>query len=170
MSVREAINTSKAASITVAVVIFLLAAAVAIMALKPQANVVITNAYYTDDDGQTYFSDSIYQVPPFDHNGKTAVRAMVFTYDNGSKEYVAFEMRYTDEWKKKLDAVCAQVVKDGKPLSSVPDFNSVELSQDGWEVKAPGPNHSWVPRNGPKASDVLNQPSPDGSPREADVP
>ena len=46
-------------------------------------------ACYSDDDGQTWFADSTWNVVPFDHNGKTAVAcAFVFSYDNGSKNFV----------------------------------------------------------------------------------
>jgi hypothetical protein len=148
----------------------MLAGVVTFLALRPAPSVVITNAYYSDDDGQTYFTDSIYRVPPFDHNGKTAVRAAVFTYDNGTKKYVAYLNRYTADWKKKLDSECAQAQSAGKPLSTIADFNSVELVTHGWEVKAPGPASTWIPRNSIQAGEVLNQPSPDGSPREVDVP
>ena len=155
---------------TVAVVIFLVAGTVAFFSLRPTPKVIIDNAYYTDDEGKSYFTDTIYRVPPFDHDGKTAVRAMVFTYDNGNKEYVAYEMRYTDEWKKKLDAACAQAVKDGRALSSVQEFYSRDLADHGWEVHQPGSASAWVSRTGPQALNVMNQPSPDGSQREADVP
>jgi hypothetical protein len=48
-----------------------------------------TKMYYTDDDGATKFSDDITKVPPFDHKGKPAVRARVFTCDGGKNQFVA---------------------------------------------------------------------------------
>jgi hypothetical protein len=140
------------------------------VSLRSPSKVIIDSAYYTDDDGKSFFKDTIYCVPPFQHDGKTAVRAMVFTYANGTKEYVAYEMRYTAEWQKKLDAACAQAAKDGKPASSVPEFFSRDLADRGWEVRVPGSDGKWISRNDPQALTAMNNPSPDGSPREADVP
>ena len=37
-----------------------------------------TSAFYTDDNGKTFFKDNIDKVVPFDHNGKQAYRADVF--------------------------------------------------------------------------------------------
>ena len=36
-----------------------------------------TKAYYTIDDGETYFEDDIQKLAPFEHEGKQAVRAAV---------------------------------------------------------------------------------------------
>src|SRR5450755_960219 len=55
---------------------------------KPNVN----TAYYSDDDGQTYFVDSLYKFPPFDHGGKTAVQA-ILAESNGHK-FVGYLKRF----------------------------------------------------------------------------
>lgn len=127
----------------------------------------INSAYYTDDDGQTFFVDSVYRVPPFDHNGKTAVRAMRMTYDDGKKDFVAYLQRFTAPVKKKLDAACAAATAAGKPLSTVREFFSQDVFLNGLEVKKAGPGGTWVPRRSSEGIDIMNTPSPDGSAKEA---
>jgi hypothetical protein len=58
-------------------------------------------AYYTDDDGATYFADAADKVTPFDHNGKQAVLAHVFSCDGGSNKFVGWLERFSPEGKKK---------------------------------------------------------------------
>jgi len=35
-------------------------------------------AYFSDDDGKTFFVDDIEKIVPFDHDGKPGFRAMVY--------------------------------------------------------------------------------------------
>jgi hypothetical protein len=64
-------------------------------------------AFYSDDDGKTWFVDDIDKFPPFDHNGKPAYRAGVFRC--GSAEpFVAYLQRFTDREKKELQAAIAK--------------------------------------------------------------
>ncbi len=64
-----------------------------------------TQAYYSVDDGQTFFADDINLVPPFEKDGKMAVRAHVFTCDGGKTPFVAYLERYTPEAKGKIEAM-----------------------------------------------------------------
>lgn len=48
----------------------------------------ISQAFYTDDEGKTYFVDALEKTFPFDRNGKTAYRAYVFTCDDKGKPFV----------------------------------------------------------------------------------
>jgi hypothetical protein len=61
-----------------------------------------TKAYYTADDGATYFADDIRLIPPFDHDGKPAVKADVFKCAGG-KEFVGYLERYKPDAKKKIE-------------------------------------------------------------------
>src|SRR5580700_11847641 len=49
--------------------------------------------FYSDDDGQTYFKDSIYKLAPFDHNGRIANIAIVCT--DGTRNFVGYLERFT---------------------------------------------------------------------------
>jgi hypothetical protein len=78
MSVREKLNDKKVGT-GVAIALFILA--ISIMAFYFLAHwhhtVDVTKGYFSDDDGNSYYKDSVYNnFPPFDHNGKTAVQAV----------------------------------------------------------------------------------------------
>jgi hypothetical protein len=121
-------------------------------------------AFYTIDDGRTWFVDSIYKTPPFDHEGKTAVRAMVYSYDNGRYQFCPFVQRYTSDIKKTLDDAIAQALIAGKPLASVGLFNA-PTALDGTEVKESASDGDWIPTSDKKdAAKIINSiKSPDGS-------
>jgi hypothetical protein len=162
---REIINEKRFASLVVAFV--MLATAVAYIAylhrppeLRPTGN----KAFYTIDDGNTWFTDSIFKTPPFDHNGKIAVRAMVYSYDNGRKQFCPFVQRYTTQVKKTLDDAIALAIRDGKPLSSIELFKS-PMAIDAVEVKASCSDGDWVPGSDKeRAGKIISAiKAPDGS-------
>jgi hypothetical protein len=51
-------------------------------------------AFYTTDEGQTWFADVLYRATPFDHEGKPAYGAIVVECDG--KPYVALLTRLSD--------------------------------------------------------------------------
>jgi hypothetical protein len=161
---REIINEKRSVSLGVAVVMVGCAVAYFAYVHRPQSHPKGDKAFYTIDDGQSWFTDSIFRTPPFKHEGKLAVRAMVYSYDNGRHEFCPLLQRYTSDMKESLDDAAAQAVREGKPLSSIPLFSS-PAALDGIEVKAAGPGHEWVSRgDADEASKVLNSvKSPDGS-------
>ena len=50
-------------------------------------------AFYSDDDGATWFADAADRLPPFDHDGKPAFSA--FVYECDGKPFVNHLERYT---------------------------------------------------------------------------
>ena len=102
--------------------------------------------FFTDDDGKTWFPDDAKKVPPFQHNGKEAVRAYV--YKCGGKTFVNHMERYTPVGKKKLEAVYAS----GKPINDPTVMDSIQAT--GMEVKSPG-DAAWVKATDPKAPSVM---------------
>jgi hypothetical protein len=91
--------------------------------------------FFTDDDGQTWFADDANKVPPFERNGKQAVRAYV--YRCGGKTFVNHMERFTADAKKKLEQISGNdlIAKLDPSVSGIP-INSKE-------VKAPG-RGIWV--------------------------
>src|SRR5579862_9516141 len=81
MSIREGLNSKRSAGTAVAVLCLLLAAWAIYRELRPEGPVRETQVYYSDDDGVTWFSDSPSLIPPFDHNGKEAVRCFLSKVD-----------------------------------------------------------------------------------------
>ena len=157
MSIREAINQKKSVGVGVAILILVLAVLILVYSQMPAHRIKGDKAYFTDDDGQTWFLDSSYQTPPFDHNGKPAVRAMLYSYDHGHETFCPFLMRYTDSAKKRLDDAIAEAARQGKPPISVVLFNDPELNKTGVEVKLPGLGHAWVLKDSTEGIDSMNK-------------
>ena len=59
-----------------------------------------SKAFYTIDDGKSYFVESADKVPPFEYQGKSAVLCHVFTCDKGKTRFVGYLQRYTARAKK----------------------------------------------------------------------
>ena len=100
-------------------------------------------AFFSIDDGKTWFEGDASKVPPFTHEGKEAVRAYVFECDG--KPFVNHLERYTPQGRKLMEEVAA-AAKAGKPLPP-------ETATASPEVKKPG-GKEWVPaaqyaRSGP---------------------
>lgn len=92
---------------------------------------VYNNAFYSDDEGKTWFVDDIGKFPPFDHNGKPAYRAAVFRCARGDP-FVAYLQRFSNREKAEIKAAIA---KD-------PD-QKAHWMQAPAEIKKPGDSH-WL--------------------------
>jgi hypothetical protein len=101
--------------------------------------------FFTDDDGKTWFPDDASKLPPFDHNGKQAVEAVVYRCDG--KTFVNHMKRYTPQGKKMMEQ------RQGNQLPPDPSVLDV-VQSSGMEVKAPGAG-AWVKMSDPKASAIL---------------
>lgn len=146
MGVRELINKHQGLAIGVAAVLILLCLFWITRNASPTQASVATQAYYTDDDGKTFFTDDAVKVVPFQHNGKEAVKA--FVYDCKGTRSVHYMQRYTPVGVK---AAQEWLTKSGGKEVSIPD----ELNATGIEFKRPG-DATWQPNPpGPK-------PCPDG--------
>jgi len=116
---------------------------------------VSSQAFYTTDNGQTWFKDDLRKVPPFDHNGKPAYRCYLYS-ENGGKPIVAYLERYNDEAKK----VVERLAQPG----SQPDPLSMQTVMKGMEVKKPGaPDSDWVTRSDPRYPSIALPNGPSGN-------
>ena len=94
---------------------------------KPHTiNTKAPDHYYTVDDGKTFFQASQTNVPPFDYNGQTAVRACVFSCTGHL--FVGYLERYTTQAHQK---------------ELGPERGAAELEINGRELKKPG-DINWV--------------------------
>jgi hypothetical protein len=89
----------------------------------------IEQAYYSTDDGATFFAQTT-QVPPFDVGGREADGAIVYSCDNGKTRFVGYLYRYTADGKPKAE----EALKTHHPGPPI-----------GMEVKRPGVAGHWVP-------------------------
>jgi hypothetical protein len=148
MSIREAINGNpKVGAIT--------AGAFLVLALlfgyryyvdHPSVMGRIGTTFYSDDDGQTYYRDSLYKFTPRDDGGKTAVIALVFS--DGTQNFVGLLQRYTPDAEKRLEDEYAKVRAGSETLAQFNVlFASSEIRNSGTEVKLPGSGNDWVLRS-----------------------
>jgi hypothetical protein len=113
----------------------------------------LDKAFYSDDDGQTYFVDAEDKLFPFDHNGKQAYRASVFKCSDGTI-FVGYLARYSDRLRPRLQQLLAQ------PYNDVAQ-QLVEAESAATEVKKPGAS-TWYPQTSPRASSILLPICPNG--------
>ena|ERR1700722_20041704 len=100
------------------------------------------SAFYSDDDGQTYFKDSTFKFPPFDHNGKTAYGALV--YSDGDRKFVAYLVRFTPDTKKQLeDAYTNPPGGQTGATAALLLMESPQIHSTGVEIKKVGGD--WMP-------------------------
>ena len=103
-------------------------------------------AYYTADDGKTWFADDPGKITPFDHNGAQAVDCFVFKC-SGSGPFAGYLETLT------RDAHDAMLNPKGAPPGT---------SFGGTLVKKPG-DKDWVLSTTPQGQRILNVQCPDGS-------
>jgi hypothetical protein len=156
-SIRESLQRNRKVGLAVAMIMILVAAGVATHYLWPHGKQFDpSKAFYTEDDGRTYFVDSVYNFPPFDHNGKTAVEAVVAVSDG--HYFVGYLLRYKPEARKELQEKYDDAVKNNLPLQKTV-LDAMGAMSGQMEGKLPGPGHPWVPNGRIPKLDVR---SPDG--------
>ena len=75
------------------------------------AGSVATRAFFTDDNGQTFFQDDVNKLPPFTHNGKQALGCEVFEAAGG-KQFVGLVYRFTESGRREMEAYLPNRSKD----------------------------------------------------------
>lgn len=163
MSVRERMQTNRLLGVAVGGGLLLIAAIAMAIQFWPQKKPDLAVQYFTDDEGQSWFSGDISNIAPFDHNGKTAVIAEAFTYDDGSKKFCAYLAKYTPEGQKELAAQIADAKSKGQPLNGISLLHDPFFMRANMLVKLPGPTNPWLAYTDPRASQVFSIHSPDGS-------
>ncbi|HEY2588319.1 MAG TPA: hypothetical protein VGI81_21445 [Tepidisphaeraceae bacterium] len=133
MGIRQAVNEHPGVStgVTIAVIVLTLGVILWELFSSPHAGTGrVGKAFYSDDDGQTWFADEANKLTPFtDVSGRQAVSAYVFQCGKG-KPFVGYLLRATEQ--ERQAAAKAGRSADGVPLNLM-------LS----EVKKPGAR-DWV--------------------------
>jgi hypothetical protein len=106
-------------------------------------------AYYTTDDGKTWFSDLSIRLPPFDHNGSPAVRCFVFTGPNG--KFAGLLEKLSDDTRDRLAKTGDQIPPFGTPIMvkkpGEMEWKSTDVSQEAMMlIKILGPESSGIER------------------------
>lgn len=132
MGLRETLNKNQGLVVGVVVVLILAAGWVAFTQFRGGGGADIPNAsFYTDDNGATFFKDDYMKVPPFDHNGKEAVRA--FVYECNGKQFVAYMERYSPEARPLVEKLRVE----GKNLDRAQIQKVITATQTGKQRKRP---------------------------------
>jgi hypothetical protein len=149
LGIREWLNRHPGVTIGIVAGIALLAIVaivVQVLASRKKYPDALPQAYFTVDDGKTYFSAGMENVPPFQHDGQTAIRAYVFQCGTG-EPFVGYVERYTPAAHK------AMVENRATPQHQIA----------GRELKKPG-EAKWVKSTDRKAAGAIaDVRCPDGS-------
>ncbi len=119
--------------------------------------------YFTVDDGVTTFTGPINKPVPFSHEGKDAVRAVMFRCDDGDP-FLGYLSRYSQS--------ALTAIKAGEaigPLSGPPTADQQRVlakasaaRQTGLEVKRPG-DKNWVSAQSAEGDKIRDVKCPPGS-------
>jgi hypothetical protein len=143
MPVRVASQNNKVAGIVTGVVLLAVAAAIITYTYWPRGTRgTASGAFYSNDDGKSYFTDTIYHFPPFQLDGKDVYGAFVFTGNSG--KFVGLLFRFTPQAKKTLEDSYAKTESGAQPLTEFRELLA-SVMRSGVEYKLPGDNQSWSP-------------------------
>ena len=136
MGIRESINKNKKASIAVVVLLAGGGIAGGWLLSRPDEDAVEVplKAFYSDDDGKTYFADTVKRLPPFDHNGKVAYTARVYRCPDRSDPFVG----YLERIEEKTLPLAQEAVATNKSAEDIERLIGFKR-----EVKRPG-DGTWV--------------------------
>jgi hypothetical protein len=163
MGVREAMKEKSNITLIGAVAFVLLGAVLLARAYWPEKKANLEQTFYSDDDGATWFSDSLFKVAPFTRNGKTAVGAQIYTYQDGKKQFCGYLTKFAPDAKAQLDAVLSDAQSRGQAPGSVGLYRNHDFMNRSVLVKAPGPNNPWLSSDDPRSQAIRSVHSPDGS-------
>ncbi len=171
MGIRETLNEKPQITTAATIGLILVAVGIIIFQMLPSrtAAAVAGAQFFTADDGKTWFAAPGDAIPPIQKDGKEAVRAYLWTPDNGKTKFVAYLERYTPEGKKKLEDL-ADAVKKGAPAAADPmAFDQVNGA--GREVKLPNdPGAKWAKIASPEGKAITQIKPPAGTTIEQLLP
>ncbi len=138
MGVREGLNAKPITGVAVAVLGLMLGGWAIFRQMHPSEVVVENRVFFSDDDGKTWFADSPTRIPPFQHDGKEAVRCFVFQADGG-QPFAGYLRKYTP--------YLAGRMRNNAPCSDAELLN-------GTLVKRPG-DPNWISTGDPRSAQVM---------------
>lgn len=156
MSFRDDINQKPGIFIGVSAAIVVLAIIWLVYSLrgsKPVAGVITTKAFFSDDDGKSFYVDDISNIPPYEHSGKKAYRARVYEVKGSGQRFVGYLESYDDKAKKQIE----EAIKKG--IDPATAMQGIDIL-----VKKPGPG-KWVKVGSmvsPEMVHAVTVTSPDG--------
>jgi hypothetical protein len=163
MNLRTSFSGKPIRAIAVALVLLLAGLAIIASQLRSaSAPVSQSQAFFTIDDGKTWFADDAAKLPPFDKDGKQAVRAYLFRSAKG-KVFVNHLERFRPDAKQAIEQASKPdpSQKTAGPPKHLAAIQSAYTG--GREVKRPG-DGKWIGTgNFRDAGQVMTVKCPDGS-------
>lgn len=160
MNVRQTLREKPMAAGAVAAGLLLTAViCIGLQSRGPDGPAAGERAFFSIDDGKTWFADDAKKRPPFTKDGKEAVRAYVYRSSDG-KTFVNHLERFTPEAKQALDEADKADPK-GKGAADLSSVQSAYTS--GRELKRPGEAKWTSSGNAREVGKVLAIKSPSGS-------
>ena len=156
MGVRERLNDNPRVALGVAAAILVVTCAVVALQFSGASTGEPSgSAFFTTDDGQSWFIDDATKLAPFQREGKEAVRAYVFECNGTS--FVNHLERFTPDGRKAAET--AMGAKGTEQATSV----AGQLRLSGAEIKKPGAKQ-WTPLSDmAKAGPILRPKCPNGA-------
>lgn len=161
MGIRESINQNPAITTGVTAGIIVLALAFIIWQAFGHShlrNMGPGKAFFSDDDGKTWFTEDASKIPPIDHDGKKAWRVQVFKCGESGQPFVSHLEGFSDEIKAKMEK--AQTADPSRPNAPMEYMNF----ENDMKVKKPG-DAKWVsmtPKTMNEYSKIMTPVCPDG--------
>lgn len=157
MGVRELVNQNRHVTIGVLVAVIVLVLAWIIYANRSDdapPSPGEHKAWFTLDDGKTWFADDARRIPPFDHQGRQAVRCFVYSCGHG-KQFVSHLLRYTPEGKKMQEQLANQRSFDPSQMAALQELTEIKPPNTG--------DAKWIRRSNPRAAQLEKPMCPEGS-------
>lgn len=166
MSIRETIARKPGISAVLVAVIIAGALGAIALQIRDIRSASGNLAYFSADDGQSFFVDDQTRPSPFDYHGKPAYLAHV--YRVGGKPVVGYLSRFSDDAIRELK-IAADARSAGKPVPNGSRLS--QISFNGIEIKRPG-EKEWVRQGGDPKKSFSTRPFffPDGSAPEEVFP
>jgi hypothetical protein len=139
LGIREKLNENPAITTGATVLIIVIAVGFIIYSQLPtRGPKPPSQAYFSVDDGKTWFADDVKKMAPFDKDGKPAVRVHLYKCGKNAP-FVAYLERYIPEAKKQLEKIQAAGGATGPEVGSQISM----IMQNGVEYKKPG-DPKWI--------------------------
>ena len=143
MGVRETLNKNQPLAVAATVVLLLAAVAWIAYNLQPSRGAgIATEDFFTVDEGRTWFKASVANIPPFQHEGKTACGVKLYTCDGGKTVFAGLLQRYTEGARATL-VKAAEAAGDDVDAGDIP-FSDPGITLGGIEYKKPMSDSPWV--------------------------
>jgi hypothetical protein len=123
-------NENQAATLVVVFVVVAGALGFIYLRQRPPASTLSSKSYYSEDEGKTWYVDDAKNIPPYEHNGKQAVR--VYLYRCNGKVFVGHLEKFEPDAKEMIEL---------KLKAGVPPLEA-QIRTIGIDVKRPG-EETW---------------------------